>query len=333
MPDSFTPYLGLIKPEIGASRDTWGAKQNTNLDVLDEFVGMAMPVGAIIDYAGPTAPPGWLVCDGRLISRTTYSQLFAAIGTYWGAGDGSTTFKIPPTQGRSAVGPGTVIDETGASVSFTFAQLRGAVKRPITTTVMPSLTMSTNTVAAHSHAGSSTGGAGSHAHSTDVQGSHIHSGSYASDHAHSGYTDAQGAHAHNITIPAHGGGAAAGPYDVTSTVFGNTNYTTDVQGAHSHNVATYGSGILGVAIVSDGAHGHNISGVGDHTHALSLAADGGHSHTVTFTGGGEWYDIMSPVMVTTKIIYAGSQAVALALGVEVGSLRRPLLRSPSRGAH
>lgn len=54
-----------------------------------------MPVGSIIPYAGTTIPAGYLLCDGSAISRTTYSALFASIGTTYGAGDGNSTFNIP----------------------------------------------------------------------------------------------------------------------------------------------------------------------------------------------------------------------------------------------
>ena len=56
----------------------------------------SMPAGMVMDYAGNTVPSGWLLCDGSAISRTTYARLFAAIGTTWGSGDGSTTFNLPP---------------------------------------------------------------------------------------------------------------------------------------------------------------------------------------------------------------------------------------------
>src|SRR6185503_20590605 len=46
------------------------------------------------------APSGWLNCDGSAVSRTTYANLFAAIGTTFGAGDGSTTFNVPDLRGR-----------------------------------------------------------------------------------------------------------------------------------------------------------------------------------------------------------------------------------------
>ena len=47
------------------------------------------------DFYGTTAPAGALACNGQAVSRTTYAELFAAIGTTWGGGDGSTTFNLP----------------------------------------------------------------------------------------------------------------------------------------------------------------------------------------------------------------------------------------------
>ena len=54
-----------------------------------------VPIGTIIAYSSSTAPDGYLKCEGQAISRTDYSQLFAAIGTTYGVGDGSTTFNLP----------------------------------------------------------------------------------------------------------------------------------------------------------------------------------------------------------------------------------------------
>jgi microcystin-dependent protein len=45
--------------------------------------------------AAPSIDPGFLACDGSAVSRTTYASLFSAIGTTYGAGDGSTTFNVP----------------------------------------------------------------------------------------------------------------------------------------------------------------------------------------------------------------------------------------------
>lgn len=62
------------------------------------------PPGTVIDFAGTSPPAGYLECDGQEISRTTYSRLFDAIGTTWGAGDGSTTFLVPNMNGYTTIG-------------------------------------------------------------------------------------------------------------------------------------------------------------------------------------------------------------------------------------
>ncbi|WON82301.1 MULTISPECIES: phage tail protein [Chromobacterium] len=56
--------------------------------------------GMVAHFAMPYTPPGWLKCDGSLVSRGTYPGLFAVIGTTYGAGDGSTTFNLPDLRGE-----------------------------------------------------------------------------------------------------------------------------------------------------------------------------------------------------------------------------------------
>lgn len=63
-------------------------------------------IGFMFDFAGTSAPANYLICDGTAISRTTYSALFAVIGTTWGSGDGTTTFNLPDFQGRTSIGSG-----------------------------------------------------------------------------------------------------------------------------------------------------------------------------------------------------------------------------------
>ena len=64
----------------------------------------ALPPGTVAMYGGASAPTGWLLCDGSAVSRSVYSLLFTAIGTTYGAGDGTTTFNLPDLRGRVAVG-------------------------------------------------------------------------------------------------------------------------------------------------------------------------------------------------------------------------------------
>jgi len=72
---------------------------------------VTLPVGGIIPYAGTTEPSGYLFCYGQAISRTTYSDLFSAISTTYGTGDGSTTFNLPDLRGRVVAGQ----DDMGGS--------------------------------------------------------------------------------------------------------------------------------------------------------------------------------------------------------------------------
>lgn len=65
------------------------------------------PIGSIIPFGGTTAPNGFLLCQGQAVSRTTYAELFAVIGTSFGSGDGSTTFNVPDLRESVPVGAGT----------------------------------------------------------------------------------------------------------------------------------------------------------------------------------------------------------------------------------
>lgn len=65
-----------------------------------EGVSAYVPAGAVMNFAMNTPPSGWLKANGDAISRTTYATLFAAIGTTFGVGNGSTTFNLPDLRGR-----------------------------------------------------------------------------------------------------------------------------------------------------------------------------------------------------------------------------------------
>ncbi len=94
----------------------------TRLDALES--APAAPSFDVGDYcwSSRAAKPKWLLCQGQAISRTTYVALFGVIGTRYGTGDGSTTFNLPNSQGRSllAAGTGTVV-EAVASASWNAA--------------------------------------------------------------------------------------------------------------------------------------------------------------------------------------------------------------------
>lgn len=77
----------------------------TQASFEDDLKAM-VPAGSLImsAKAAGSDPAGWLFCDGRDVSRTTYADLFTAIGTLYGTGDGSTTFGIPDCRGKSPLG-------------------------------------------------------------------------------------------------------------------------------------------------------------------------------------------------------------------------------------
>lgn len=114
-----------------------------------------MPSGTVLDYAGATVPAGFLLCDGSAVSRTTYADLFTAIGTVYGTGDGSTTFNLPNFAGRTSIGRGTYVDSVLGSVTRSIAQLIGAAAHFLTTGEMPS---HNHTQDAHTHTVSGPGG-------------------------------------------------------------------------------------------------------------------------------------------------------------------------------
>lgn len=66
-----------------------------NIGAMSSETSPSVPTGTLLSFAGTVIPAGYLPCNGANVSRTDYANLFAAIGTKWGEGDGSTTFTLP----------------------------------------------------------------------------------------------------------------------------------------------------------------------------------------------------------------------------------------------
>lgn len=107
-PDTGFIRLGANNPAIQAGGVNVVNVTATGVDVTGTLTqnggSIGSPIGSVLAYAGPTAPTLWLLCDGSAKSRTTYSSLFAIIGTTYGVGDGSTTFNLPDLRGRAPFG-------------------------------------------------------------------------------------------------------------------------------------------------------------------------------------------------------------------------------------
>lgn len=116
--------LGAISTAIATKIDEVGTASQNNIATFNTVGGvkdsgtaissvvtttsaLLMPTGGIAMWVTGTAPTGYLLCNGSNVSRSTYSALFAVIGTTYGVGDGSTTFGLPDFVGRVGIGAGT----------------------------------------------------------------------------------------------------------------------------------------------------------------------------------------------------------------------------------
>jgi len=145
-----------------------------------------IPTATIVPWSSASVPSGFLECDGAAVSRTTYADLFAIVGTTYGAGDGSTTFNVPDLQDNVAVGksPGKALASTGGAntVAVTASGNVGG------STANASL--SSPQLASHSHPGG-----GNAAGSPNVGGPQNNFFSPSS----TGNTGSGGGHSHNMS--------------------------------------------------------------------------------------------------------------------------------------
>lgn len=287
---STTPNFHLVKPADSDIVDLDDI--NGNMDIIDSvMVGLQVPIGTILDYAGITAPSGYLECDGRAISRTEYPVLFAILGTSWGSGDGSTTFNIPNLNGRVAI---------GSSSTKAFGDYGGSETHTLTTEELPThahgLNSHTHSVGAHSHGlNSHTHSVGAHAHGLN---SHTHSvGAHA--HGLNSHTHSVGAHSHGLNSHTHTINHGHG-FTQPSVTGGSHNHSVDISRV-SNGTGTTGSGpnytnsvLLSydstwtkhTLTVGAKTHSHTVSGGAVTNHSGSSgAASGSTANSTAFNSG------------------------------------------------
>src|SRR5207237_550917 len=102
-------------------------------------------IGAIVPFAGGILPSGWIPCDGRSLLRADYAPLFSAIGTIWGAVDG-THFNVPDLRGETLVGQGV---NPISGTTFLLGSYLGEETHTLVTGEMPA---HTHTDSGHVHA-------------------------------------------------------------------------------------------------------------------------------------------------------------------------------------
>lgn len=102
--------------------------------------GRVIPAGVLMPFAGLTGalPSGWLPCDGRAVSRVTFSDLFNAVGTSYGGGDGVNTFNVPDMRARFPLGAGSPL--AGYPTSGTLGGTGGLAQITLTQGQIPAHT-------------------------------------------------------------------------------------------------------------------------------------------------------------------------------------------------
>ena len=152
-----------VVPDLPASKVTSEEFEVARIPNLpfSKITGLVtVPPGTVSDFAGANAPAGWLLCYGQAVSRSTYAALFLAIGTTYGAGNGSSTFNLPDLRGRVSAGQD---DMGGTSANRLTSPINGdnlgASGGSQSTTDVPAHTHGAGTLAADS--------AGAHRHSAN----------------------------------------------------------------------------------------------------------------------------------------------------------------------
>ena len=245
--------------------------------------------GMVTNWAGSytNVPTGWLLCNGDAVSRTTYADLFAVIGTKFGSGDGSSTFNVPDYQLYWLMGPSNALGSVAPNPS-------GDPSNWVVTT-------GTAFYASFDH--STSGAHSSHAASLTSSGGHSHTGTHshtatsgtsgsATEGSHTvdgGFNFAGAAHTHSVTSGTPSvsiSGAVGGSTGSSSThthvvslasAASSSNHvatTTSYTGTASHAAHTHAAGS---ATTSDSSGSPSANA--NHTHTLSSpSSSGGHAH-------------------------------------------------------
>ncbi|MBF0331013.1 MAG: tail fiber protein [Candidatus Omnitrophica bacterium] len=118
LPLEIAPVTAGLLPMSAVS-----AEQVRSTVTLPGASAAGIPSGMIVPWGSSVIPAGWLICDGRAVSRLDEALLFGVIGTTYGAGDGVTTFNLPDLRGRTVVG----LDDMGSGLANTITDTRARV--------------------------------------------------------------------------------------------------------------------------------------------------------------------------------------------------------------
>lgn len=199
-------------------------------------IDLALPAGVTVPYAGATSPTGWLLCNGQAVSRTSYSRLFAAIGTTYGQGDGSTTFNVPDLRECNPVGIGKRASGVTNHNELTLGGFQDDQYQQHSHGVGGSTgaTQPTFTGTAHSHSFTPSGSVASHNHQFTPEGDvsahshglngHTHSFSWTGSHSHDFIQYEADSRSGKTIATSYGQISGSGKYILTQDKPDNHNY-------------------------------------------------------------------------------------------------------------
>lgn len=186
-----------------------------------------IPTGVIEMFAGPVAPIGWLICDGSIVSRIAFSDLFKVIGTTYGVGNSNNTFTLPDMRGRLPIGVGSGSGLTTRALAATVGAETGTLAETNLPSHTHATTVGTESVT-HTHTGTSGGESTNHnhyfSHTAGTTGSYglfdsatasssgqPSTGGIQQNHDHATTTGTESAnHTHSVTNSNTGSGTAFG---------------------------------------------------------------------------------------------------------------------------
>lgn len=235
---------------LGTGASQAAAGNHTHLDIV--------PIGAILPYAGGSAPAKYLLCDGSVVSSTAYPTLAAICGTLYGAAPAGQ-FRLPDLKARVPFG-----FSSGVAEFNTMGKAGGALTVTLTTSNMP---QHSHTVPAHNHS------TPSHSHTTQSHSHTVADHSHSTpNHTHTASTDSTGSHGHSVSVSI----ADSDSHQHDTRISGPTNFVRTGTGGGAAVSTTNTSNLTAAG------------GVHRHTPTVTQSNAGSHSHALTFTstGGG-----------------------------------------------
>lgn len=290
--DGSRPFTAVVEGVYPVASTDLATKE-----YADDQLTSGVPVGSLVPFGGPSAPSGWLLCDGTSYTVAGYPLLAAVLDDAYG-GDGGTNFNVPDMRGKFPYGKpdsgvGDSVGDSGGTLDHTHTNAAHYHDQGL----------HTHSMTAHTHSSATTGSSGSHSHtqsSNTSAGAHTHAGpshthtdgSYAVGNTGGAIVGVRGGsttkglmaesdvdQASGSTSHSHSDGSYVSVSGTSSTAsFSHYHYPSSNAKEHTHGVGavtgTSGSGGTG-----------STSSAGAHTHSNpTTASAGSHTHTVGTTG-------------------------------------------------